>query len=108
MDTDLPAVVTCKIAVFGSLANKRSSNQSPVDVRINAFRRSVVTNASSNLADSVLRRFKRLTNPAFPIGCPVANLNVLEDLPGEGNIGVSNVQGVDVDVNKVFSGNLVR
>jgi hypothetical protein len=108
MDTDLPAVVTCKIAVFRSLANKRSSNLNPVDVRINAFRRSVVTDASSNLADSVLRRFKRLTNPAFPIGCPVANLDVLEDLPGEGNKLVSNVHGVDVDVNKVFSGDLVR
>jgi hypothetical protein len=98
MDTDLPAVVTCKIAVFGSLADKGSSNPSPVDVRINAFSRSVVTNASSNLADSVSRRFKQLTNPAFPIGCPVANLDVLEDLPAEGNFVVRNLLGVDVDV----------
>ena len=108
MDTDLPAVVTCKIAVFGSLTDKRPSNESPVDVRINAFSGSVVTDASSNLADSVLRRFERLINPAFPIGCPVANLDVLEDLPGEGNVRIRNFYGVEVDVDKVSSGDLAR
>lgn len=107
MDTDSPAVVTDKIAVFCSLADKRSSNESVVDVRVNTLRGSVITDAGCNRADSVLSRPSENIDQAFPIGSPVSNPDVLKRLHAVGNLARPGLHRVDVDVDELPCGNLV-